>query len=198
MAPWNGDLWMIRNQTIYSYDIDSDAWTTWGSYSGGDDMNQTDNDYEGKIYGYAANGDVVIYDTVDNTVSQHSTGLGSLFETRLVYDPVYHSLFIGEYSQPQLYRFDLTTYSVTQLADIPENQLNDIFCGDRSGHIYAAGDSAGTTIFQYDIASNAWTQMPNLPANHGNNGSCTVSEEGYLYVASGSLRQLYRIDLGMN
>ena len=112
--------------------------------------------------------------------------------------PVYHSLFIGEYSQPQLYRFDLTTYSVTQLTDIPENQLNDIFCGDRSGHIYAAGDSAGTTIFQYDIASDVWTQMPNLPANHGNNGSCTVSEEGYLYVGSGSLRQLYRIDLGMN
>jgi len=41
-------------------------------------------------------------------------------------------------------------------------------------------------MFQYDIATNAWTPIPAYPMDHGNNGTCVVSDNGYLYVSSGS------------
>ncbi len=50
-------------------------------------------------------------------------------------------------------------------------------------------------MFQYDIATDSWSAMPDLPTEHGNNGSCTVSGDGYLYVSTGSYMQWYRIPL---
>ena len=83
---------------------------------------------------------------------------------------------------------------MTQVTSIPESQLNDIFCSDRSGHVYAAGDSGGVTMFQYDIATDTWSQIPDLPEDHGNNYPCTVDEgAGYLYTGTGS--HLYRLKL---
>mgnify|MGYP001582428471 CR=1 FL=1 len=81
------------------------------------------------------------------------------------------------------------------MTPIPESQLNDIFCSDRSGHIYAAGGSSGTSMYQYDIATDVWAAIPALPSDHGNNGSCTVSYEGWLYVGTGSNYKLHRIEL---
>ena len=40
-----------------------------------------------------------------------------------------------------------------------------------------------------------WSALPDLPSSHGNNGTCTVSEDGFLYVGTGSNKNLYRIDL---
>ena len=78
---------------------------------------------------------------------------------------------------------------------IPEATMNDIYCGDRSRHIYAAGGTGGATMWQYDIATNTWSPLPDLPADHSNNGSCLVSDGGYLYVTPGANRQFYRLPL---
>jgi hypothetical protein len=158
-------------------------------------------DVAGRIYGYLSNGNVVAYNPLTNTVAYYGTsiptlrGNGSLYETRMAYNPGTNSLYLGGYGTPELYRFNLTTLSTTQLASIPESQLNDMFCGDRSGHIYAAGDSGGATFWQYTIATNTWTQLPNLPFDHGNSGTCTVSEAGYLYAGSGDNSNFARIPL---
>ena len=84
---------------------------------------------------------------------------------------------------------------MTSLAPNPEGQLNDIFCSDHAGHVYAAGGSGGGMFWQYDIASNAWHRIPDYPTDHGNNGSCSVREDGWLYAEPGSLDTVYRIQL---
>jgi hypothetical protein len=111
------------------------------------------------------------------------------------YDRGTHSIYFGGFAAGYLYRYDITTGTTTELATHPEGFLNDIFCSDRSGHIYAAGGSGGSTLWQYDIATDVWAEIPEYPTDHGNNGSCTVSEEGYLYMEPGDLSTLYRIPL---
>ena len=199
MAPVQDQLWMVRNDTVYMFSPQTEQWSIKGAYTGGDDTNQTVADYDGKVYGYSNSGEIVQYSIATEMVSQESTGLGSLLETRMVYDPGEHALFFGAYDEPYIYRFDLNsnTLDTNPVATVPEDRLNTIFCGDHSGNIYVAGGAFGTSMWQYNIASQAWTSLPDLPQDHGNNGSCTVSEEGYLYVGTGSLLRLFRLPLGM-
>jgi hypothetical protein len=195
MAPWDGDLWMIRNSAVYKYEVATDTWTTEATTTAADDYNMTESDENGVIYGYDETGNIVEYDTTTSTVSYHPTGVGDEYETRLGYDPGTRGIFFGAYNSNALYRYDIATEAVTTMTSHPESQLNDIFCSDRSGHIYAAGNSSGTTIYQYDVATDTWSQIVDLPTDHGNNGSCTVSSDGWLYVGTGSRRTFYRLAL---
>jgi hypothetical protein len=195
MAPVDGDLWMIRNSAVYRYVPDTDTWTTLTSISGGDDYNMTESDEYGVVYGHTSSGQMVSYDTGTGAVDYFTTGLGSKYETRMGYDPGERAIFFGAYNQASLYRWGIDDGSVTTMSSIPESQLNDIFCSDRSGHIYAAGNSSGTSMYQYDIATDSWSAIPSLPSDHGNNGSCAVSEDGWLYVGTGSRQKWYRLEL---
>ena len=200
MAPVQDKLWMLRNETVYVFDPASETWDIKGSYSGGDDINQTIADYSGYVYGHAQNGTIIRFSVEGETISQYTTGLGEQYETRMVFDPTVNAIFFGAYNTPEIHRFELNSLSMSPavLSSIPEPQLNPIFCGDHSGHIYAAGGYFGNTMWQYEIATDSWTSLPDLPQDHGNNGSCTVSEEGYLYVGTGSLLRLFRLPLGKN
>jgi streptogramin lyase len=152
-------------------------------------------DDEGHIWGHASNGQLVRYAPASGAVDYYTTGQGGQYEARLAWDPIVRKIFFGSYTKPQLYSFNVDTHVVEQHASIPENQLNDIFCGDRSGHIYAAGDSGGNTIFKYDVATNTWSQIPSLPTDHGNNGCCTVWRAGWLFVSTGSNKKWHKIEL---
>ena len=195
MAPVDGDLWMIRNSSVYHYAPDTDTWTTVTSVYGGDDLNMTESDEYGVVYGHTDYGDMVSYDTGTGSLDYFTTGLGSQYETRMGYDPDERAIFFGAYNASSLYRWGIDDGTVTTMTSIPESQLNDIFCSDRSGHIYAAGNSSGTSMYQYDVATDSWSSIPSLPSDHGNNGSCTVSEDGWLYVGSGSNMKWYRLEL---
>jgi cysteine-rich repeat protein len=185
MAPVAGKLYMIRYNKVYSYDPPTDAWSTLVSVAGSDDLNMTESDEHGHVFGHLMSGDIVDYDTVTATLSYYPTGQGSQFQTKMGYDPLGRAIFFGASDANLLYRFDLTSKVVTQVASHPENQLGHIFCSDRSGHIYIAGDSAGTSIYQYDIATDTYTPLPPLPVDHGSSGTCVVSETGWLYVGTG-------------
>jgi hypothetical protein len=193
MAPWDGKLWMIRNGYVYSYDPSSDYWDTVSSTSWRDDANMTESDEYGVLYGYDSAGNVAVYDTTTGAQSSYATGLGSEYETRLGYDPISRAVFFGYFAAGNLYRFDIATGAITAVSSHPEAYLNDIFCSDRSGHIYAAGGSSGKTMWQYDIASDSWSSIPDFPVDHGNNWSCTVSDTGWLYVGAG--KAFYRLEL---
>ncbi|MDP2307684.1 MAG: putative metal-binding motif-containing protein [Pseudomonadota bacterium] len=195
MAPSGGDLWMIRNLRVYQYAPTTDTWTTVATTLATDDYAMTESDEYGIIYGHDSRGNMVTYDTTTGAVAYHSTGLGSEYETRMGYDPEERAIFFGAYNARALYRWDIGTGAVTTMTPHPEAQLNDIFCSDRSGHIYAAGNTSGSTMYQYDIASNTWAAITSLPTDHGNNGSCTVSADGYLYVGTGSNATFYRMEL---
>ncbi|MDP2304999.1 MAG: putative metal-binding motif-containing protein [Pseudomonadota bacterium] len=194
MAPYDGQLWSIMNNTIYRYTPSTDGWDTITTITGGDDYNMTESDEVGNIYGHTSDGNIVVYDTETGTVDYVPTGLGSQYETRLGYDPTGPALYFGAFHMPALYRYDLVSGEITQVADIPESQLNDIFCSDRSGHIYAAGDTGGKTMWQYTTATDTWASLPDLPTDHGNNSTCTVSEDGWLYVGTDN-SEFYRLAL---
>lgn len=191
-----GDLWEIRNTSVVRFRTATNTWTTVRSdLMGGDQQSMTVTDRDGNLW--AVNGtQLVRYNPTTDTVSYFpTTVVTNLFETRVGYDEITHSIYFGGFSAPNLYRWDIATSTLTALASHPEGMLNDIFCADHSGHIYAAGGSSGNTIWQYDIATNMWNRIVDLPADHGNNGSCSVHEDGWLYVEPGSLTQLHRIQL---
>ncbi|MCK6525288.1 hypothetical protein L6R49_28115, partial [Myxococcota bacterium] len=195
MAPVGSDLYMIRNSNVYKYTPATDTWTTVTSISGGDDYNMTESDEYGVVYGHTTSGQIVEYDTVTGKLTYTTTGYGAEYETRLGYDPDTRAIFFGAYDANKLYKFDLTTKTVSVMTSHPESQLNDIFCSDRSGHIYAAGNTSGTTMYQYTVATDTWKAIASLPTDHGNNGSCTVSGDGWLYVGTGSNAKFYRLQL---
>ncbi len=195
MAPYDGYLWMIRNSAVYRYHPGTDVWTTMTATSATDDLNMTESDEFGIIYGYDQRGYIVTYNVATGAVAYHATGLGGEHETRMAYDPISRAIYLGAYNAPNLYKWDIATGVVTPRAAIGESQLNDIFCSDRSGHIYAAGATSGTTMYQYTIATDTWAAIASLPSDHGNNGSCTVSAEGWLYVGTGSNIRFYRMEL---
>lgn len=193
MAPYDGDLWMIRCGNVYQYDVSADSWTTHATYAGGDDYNQTVADCDGNIYGHSNNGSIVEYNVSAGTVTQYSDGHGSLSETRLVYDPTEEAVYFGAFSAGNLYRFDTTAKTFSTMTSHPESFLNDIVCGDWSGHLYAAGGSSGTSIYQYDMAADSWATITAFPVDHGNNGSCTVGTEGTLYMADYDTSKFYKL-----
>jgi hypothetical protein len=194
-APFNGYLWVIRKGKVYRYDPLTDSFATAASFTMTDDKSMTESDEEGVVYGYDGAGELITYDTLTSTLTESSTGLGALTQTRLAYDPTHRWLFVGAYDGPELYRYDILADTWSAVSPIPETQLNDIFCGDRSGHIYAAGGTSGTTIYQYTTATDTWTTITAFPVSHANAGACTVSDDGYLYVSTGSASVFYRLAL---
>jgi hypothetical protein len=200
-APWDGDLWMVRNRAVYRYDIATDTWDVAVMDTGfGDYENLTEADNSGHIYGFGTDDEglpyVIDYDSVGGGVVGHPVDLlDSYDETRLAWDPGTNALYFAGFGSSHLYRMDLDTDEVTQLTSIPEDQMNDIFCGDRSGHLFAAGGSDGTSLWQYDIADDTWRQIEDLAGEHGNNGACSVHGDGHLYVLIPETASMYRIQL---
>ena len=125
-----------------------------------------------------------------------STIAGGTSEPRLAFDPGTGLLYIA----PIFYTGEFISYNpvsgvFTALPAHPRAYMNDIYCSDRSGHIYAAGLSGGTEMWQYTIATAVWVRIPDFPGDHGNNGACTVSDDGFLWVTNGSGALFARLPL---
>ncbi len=191
-----GLIWEIAGASVLRHDPATNTWTTPRSDAAGvDSDSMTVTDRDGHLWGYNSTL-FVEYDPVSGTLSSHAAAIATDdYETRVAYDTATHSLYFGGFGAPNLYRYDIALGIVTALASIPETSLNDIFCSDHSGHIYAAGDSSGVTLWQYTIATNTWARIPDWPVDHGNNGSCAVTEDGWLYVEPGGVSTMYRLQL---
>ena len=202
---WSGQarignaLWVIVSGQVLKYDIPTDTWTqvvASGVHPNGSAM--TVHDASGKIYTFTnatPGGEVAIYDTVaGGSVTYVAVAIlnasVTYLEPRLAFDDSKNLLFIApNFQLPNLYSFNPATNAVVGLANNPGGQMNDAFCADRQGHLYAGGttNAADPNFYTYDIASNAWKNMPALPFGHGNDGACTVmaGDGGYLYMVQG-------------
>ena len=140
---------------------------------------------------------MVKYNIAANTVTYIPSTVGSgAFEPRVAFDPTTGLVYLAPYYYyGDFISYNPTTGVFTALPPHPRAHMNDIFCSDRSGHIYAAGSSSGTEMWQYDIATAVWARIPDFPGDHGNNGSCTVSDDGFLWVTSGSGTLFARLPL---
>jgi hypothetical protein len=209
---WVGDdLYAVKNGNVYRYSISGNAWTT--PVAGGvanAQYAQSTHDDAGNVYTVESDVPyrVIRYNTSTKQVTYLATGgfNGTVFEPRITWDPPTARLYIGvAYYSPELWAFDpAAPGTAVRRADAPNAALapgtgmGDPFCGDRSGHIYAIGDtgcSDSNTVFQYETRTNTWRRIPDLPENHGCSGACTVSDDGWLYLAPGYPQSLYRIKL---
>jgi hypothetical protein len=77
----------------------------------------------------------------------------------------------------------------------PSSMASDIFCGDRSGCVFAAGwwqapDSYH--MWRYDTSAQRWAAIADLPFSHeasyGHGGGCTVTDDGWIYASDGNGR----------
>ncbi|MBW2263117.1 MAG: hypothetical protein JRG91_14185 [Deltaproteobacteria bacterium] len=192
-----GYIWEIRPPNVIRYDPSANTWSTVRTdLHTGDEQAMTVTDGDGNLWSYNSATELIEYDPIGDVVTYHMTSISTYdFETRLGYDGLTNSIYFGGFAAGNLYRWDIATSALTSLAAHPEAFLNDIFCADHWGHLYAAGGSSGSTFWQYDILTDAWARIPDYAVDHGNNGSCSVHQSGWLYVEPGNLSTLYRIAL---
>jgi hypothetical protein len=194
----DGYIWELRENQVVRYDPSAGTWSTVRTdlHSSSDQQSMTVVDRDGNLWALNGLMELVEYDPVADTAAYHATSVTtSMYETRVGYDMLTHSIYFGGFGRPDLYRYDIATGVVTTLASHPESSLNDIFCSDNWGHLYAAGGSSGATLWQYDILTDTWARIPDYPTDHGNNGSCSVHQSGWLYIEPGNLTTIYRIEL---
>jgi hypothetical protein len=184
---WVGDsLYTIKAGSVLKYDLGTNTWSTLLTGVEGNTWAATTHDTSGHLYTISDSSRVEMYDFTSNTVSYATYG-AALEEPHVAWDECSNQLYISpSYSSPNLDAFNPATGAVTPLLGNPEGAMNDAFCGDRSGHLYAAGGSGGTTFLKYDIATNTWTNLPTLPFDESNCGACTVTDDGWLYFEAGS------------
>jgi hypothetical protein len=200
---WVGDhLYIIRNNKVYAYSISNDSWSTVLDTGVPDtQFAQMTQDSSGNVWAVESSGlnRIIKYDPTDNSITPYdSGGLGGyISEPRVGWDSVTMKLYVAPaYDAPLLFAFDPATQAVTAKASAPAvgggtgTGIGDSFCSDRSGHLYAIGDTgcdASASMFQYDTASDTWAAIPDVPfSNHGCWGACTVTDNGWLYFTDGN------------
>ena len=195
----DGGIWQLRQEEGYRYDVDSGSWSTvYGlPNSGGDEQSMTVSDRDGNLWVYQGGTLMLRYDPLTGVADAFTIETTPYsYEMRMGYDPGTHSIVFGGFAESIIYRYDIATgVTDTTLTPHPESMLNDIYCSDRNGHIYAAGMSGGTTLWQYTISTDTWNPIPDYPEDHGNNGSCSVSLDGWLYMEPGSVSTIYKLPL---
>jgi hypothetical protein len=186
----SGSLYAITGGVVSQYDIATNAWSSVLTGVTDNSQNQSTKDGSGIIWSVTteATPELLRYDISKKAVTYLPLGVvGAAYEVRVAWDPATNKLFIGpNFQSGEFHSYDIKTATLATLTSHPEAYMNDIFCSDHSGHIYAAGNPAdGATIWQYTIASDTWAQIPILPFSKGNEGGCTVSADGWLYVSDG-------------
>jgi len=200
LVPDGNYLYVISAGSVAKYDIAADTWTTPLNSVVDNSYSLSAKDASRIIWSVTTESTprIIKYDIAANTVSYIASGLtGVTNEARVAWDPTTNKLYIGpSFVGGAFYSFDIKTSTLTTLAPHPESYMNDIFCSDHSGHIYAGGDPNSTpnsTMWQYTISTAAWAQIPNLPFDKGNDGACVVSADGWLYVTNAESTNFARI-----
>ena len=192
-----GAIWGITMPSVSRWDIAGSSWTTPRTdVMGSNTSAQNATDRAGRIWSYNGSNQLVRYDPSTDTLEYFPTGVSATTQTRVVYDPTTDSIFFGGAFSTPLYRWDIATSTLdSSLAALPETNLSDAMCSDHSGHIYAALGCGGSTVWQYDIEADSWSQIPDYPTDHGCNTSCSVHEDGWLYMTDLGGQPMYRLPL---
>ncbi|HUB06135.1 MAG TPA: hypothetical protein VMB50_04000 [Myxococcales bacterium] len=192
---WPGPAWVgsglfvVAGGQVLRYDIGGGAWSSLlsGVPDTGDNANTHDD--QQNVYTVDLAGHVLRYGVAAGALTDlsPSTPLGAVAQPRLAYDSCSGLLYVAPSAgAPSLFSIDPASGATVPLAPIPDTQVSQIFCGDRSGHLYAGGNLSGAWFWQYTIATNSWARIPSPPASGDDLGACTVSGDNNLYFAAGS------------
>ena len=131
---------------------------------------------------------IVVYNITTNALSSKTASFGTTSEPRIAWDSASHLLYVAPYYfGTSFYSFDPTTSTQVTLTSIPDTIMSDVFCSDRSGHIYAGGTYTAAQMWQYTVSTKTWAKLSAVPPfSNGNVGACTVTADGWLYYSNGS------------
>ncbi|MBK7400022.1 MAG: hypothetical protein IPJ34_28165 [Myxococcales bacterium] len=199
---WSGGfLYQAKDNYMYRYTIASDSWANVASALPGTFSSMHAHDDGTKLYTLASDGTnrLVVFDTATSLVTYTTGPTGTVYHPRLAWDGLTKALYIAPSADlTLLWSYTPATGAIAARAVIPETTMGRAFCSDRAGHIYATGDNSSAfssnVVWQYDTAANTWKKVPDLPFVHGSNGACTVTDDGWLYVANG-IDKLARLKL---
>jgi hypothetical protein len=184
---WVGNaLYTLAMTNVYRYDIAAGTWTTLASVAS---MNQAQSTHDdaGHVFAVTSDDRIATYDIASNMVSYQPFGRSApVTVPRIAWDAPSARLYVmPSIVTPDLYSFVPATGAITTLAPMPGTTSAPELCGDRTGSLYGTTNTPGDThMWRYDIPTNTWLSMPDLPFPHGQNGSCTVSDDGYLYLGA--------------
>jgi len=205
-SSWTGPAWVgnnlyfIHNGGVYRYAISTAAWSTLVTGLPPTQYNDNAHDTAGNIYSIDNAARVIKFNPSTNAWNEiiPAPPISSTSEPHIAFDSCSGLLYlVPSYAGKSLYSMDPNSGATVLLATIPSGQISDGFCGDNSGHLYAAGTAGGAQFLQFNIATNTWVTLPPPPQTVGNCGSCSVGDDGFLYFASGcsGTDQLMRIQL---
>ena len=198
---WVGDsLYMAQGNSFYAYSIISDSWTKLkdGTLTYGHSESQSTADDSGFVYSLSESHQLLKYNTTNNTYVYIATPSDlTISEPRAAWDSQTKRVYLADYDEPTsgFYAFNPDDNSFTALAPLPEFLgMSDAFCSDRRGHIFTAdGDGSSNAFWMYTAETDSWTSFPALPYAHGNNSSCTVSADGWLYFSDRYQTNIVRV-----
>lgn len=194
-----GNLFMVDGNTVYAYSITGDSWTKPmdDTLTYGHSDSQATADDHGFVYSLSGSHQLLKYNTTNNTYEYIATPSDlSTSEPRAAWDSQTKLVYLADYDNPDgFYAFNPVDGTFTALASLPDSAgMSDAFCSDRRGHIFTAdGDGSSHAFWMYTAATDTWTSFPALPYEHGNNSSCTVSADGWLYFSDNGQTNIVRI-----
>jgi hypothetical protein len=173
----------------------NNTWTTPATGVATAGSAQTAVDDSGNLWGYSTNSALIEYNIAAGTSTIHALTTTIPGEPRIAWDSCSALFYVGTYSQTPFYSFNAATGVQTTLTSLPAGlTLQDGFCGDRSGHIFAVTNSS--LMYQYTISTGAWAALPSGGVVGSNNSACGVGANGFLYVTDPSeSTAMYRIQL---
>lgn len=198
---WVGDsLYLVQGNTVYAYSIAGNSWTrpVDGTLTYSHIEAQSTADDSGFVYSLVQGENQLLkYNTNDNTYVYIPTPSDLTYsEPRAAWDSATKRVYLADYatSSSGFYAFNPVDNSFTLLAPLPNSLgMSDAFCSDRYGHIFTAdSDGSSYAFWVYTAATDTWTSMPDLPYAHGNNSSCTVSADGWLYFSDNGQTNIVR------
>jgi hypothetical protein len=192
---YNGGIWTITSGSVIGYSILNNTWTTPATGVATASEAQTAVDDSGNLWGYSTNNALIEYNIAAGTSSIHALTTTIPGEPRIAWDSCSALFYAGTYSQAPFYSFNPATGVQTTLASIPGGlSLQDGFCGDRSGHIFAVTNSS--LMYQYTISTGAWAALPTGGVVGASNSACGVGADGFLYATDPEASTaMYRIQL---
>jgi len=196
MAYFGGSIWVITSGKVIKYDIATNTWSTPVTGLTTHNDSQTTVDDKGNLWSWQDSTHLLQYNIGTGTTTSHllNTAIG-ISEPRITFDSCTGLLYLADYNHTGFFSWDPSTGTLTTLSSLPSSlRIQDGFCGDRSGHIFAATD--GSNVYQYTIATGTWTALPAGGLIGNSNSACGIGSDGFLYASDPDVTPtVYRIQL---
>jgi hypothetical protein len=196
VAWFSNALWSFNGTELLRYDITGNTWSAPDAMVTAYADSQTTNDDSGNLWSFSSLSALLEYNVatgVATTLTLTTALTGG--EPRITFDSCSGLLYFAGFNAAPFYSYDPATGTQATLPVLPaSNTIQDGFCGDRSGHVFAVTNTA--TMYQYTISTGVWAAMPAGGPTGDFNSACGVGADGFLYATDPeTATTMYRIQL---